>query len=286
MAESLPYPPGNHLLRVLPLEVELASPERALGHLEVVPHLGIGGRAALGPVLTVADVLAGLVVARAVAPDWLATSSLTFHRCRDARVGDHLVVDATLLRAGSSTAVVEVEARGGGGERVGEGLASFVRLPRRAEVNPDITSTEPAWGQRTGFGDPGSQMAAPYDEEIGITADPSAPGSTTTPLAESVRNSFGAMNGGVVASVALATARSAAAGLGVADPVVEDVVVHYLGQGRTGPVVGSSIVLRAGTAAGDVAVRVEVADRGADRLMAVAHVTVRPGPSRAPRGHG
>ena len=56
---------------------------------------------------------------------------------------------------------------------------------------------------------------------------------------------------------------------------VDDLVVHYLGQGRVGPVLAEASVLRPDSPV----VRVELVDGGADRTMAIAHVGLsRTGP--------
>ena len=70
------YPPSHHLLRDLPFEIEVvsASEQRA--------HLGDSGPWSIGALATVVDVLGGSLCAGVVAPDWMATSSLTLRTSR------------------------------------------------------------------------------------------------------------------------------------------------------------------------------------------------------------
>ena len=124
------------------------------------------------------------------------------------------MVDARLVRAGSSTVVIEVDTACAG-TPMAESMVTFVRLPRREGLNPDLSAIEPRYGERTGFGLPGSGLVQPYDDAVGVRRGPgTAPGqaATTTGITDYTRNSFGAMNGGVVASVAVASARAAGRG--------------------------------------------------------------------------
>ena len=82
-----------------------------------------------------------------------------------------------------------------------------------------------------------------------------------------VENSFGTVNGGVLALAAEASAVSAAGG-----GHAQDLHIHYLEQIGDGPVAVTAEVMRDQGAGRLCAVRIE--DRSTDRLVAVADVLV------------
>lgn len=272
------YPPPHHVLRDLDFEVETV----AVDHHVARYRPGGGGVPELGGLLTVVDLLAGTVCLGMIEDDWMATSTLTFHLVEPVPAGE-LLLSARSARVGRTTIAIEVEASAGDSpqRRVGEGIVTFSRLVRR-ESNLSLSGARMEPGARFSFpADPGADIGTGGSLRRAIGCDVVDPrgGVTETPLGEYVRNSFGALNGGVVATIveaaALAVAGSEAAGPGH----VTDVVVHYLAQGRIGPVTSVGSVLRRGWSGSTApsTVRVEVSDSGepsGDRLMAVAHVVV------------
>lgn len=292
------YPPEDHVLRDLPFELEVVAPGRQVARLQC------DGTTSLGSVATVVDVLGGALCASVVAPDWMATSTLTL------RVGTLpdtgvLEMSAEVLRAGRRSVTIEVvlrrAARTG---RVGDATLSFARLVRR-ESNLDLSSETVEVGRKVAFERLLDGDTPAFDAAVGTVASTVAGSttgaSTTTELRPYVMNSFGALNGGVVAAVAIATARAwatsrtepldPARGRAVDDAaddavvdrvVVDEVAVHHLGQGRSGPVRGiAREVTGDGAAAGRHVVRVELVDTGVDddggrdgRLVAIAHVNL------------
>jgi acyl-coenzyme A thioesterase PaaI-like protein len=273
-AGSSAYPPADHLLRRLALELETVDEVRARAYLPRSGLAVVDGRWAPGAMAVAVDVLAGSMVGRALAPDWMATAELALHLTGTAlepAAGDALVADASVVRVGRTTVVVDaVLQRLPGREVLGEAVLTFVRLPRR-ESNLDISEFPVRPGERNSFARTGWSPgdAAPSLDELlapAVLDDGSVVVEVTPPL----RNSFGAVNGGVVATVAELTARTAAG----SRAVVTDLVVHYVGQGRAGPLVaGATELSRPGTAAW----RVEVTDvgatgeAGAPRSVVVAH---------------
>jgi acyl-coenzyme A thioesterase PaaI-like protein len=263
------YPPARHVLRDLDFEVERLAEDH---HRARFRPCG-GGATELGGVLTVVDLLAGAVCLGAVAPDWMATSALTFHLTEPLPPGV-IVLSARIARAGRTTVAVEVDARPApAGPSLGEGMVTFSRLVRREQNRSlPLGGTEPA----STFSFPSDGGAAigaggTLVRAIGCTVIEAAGGVTETPVDDYVRNSFGAMNGGVVATL-IENAALAHARRGGSRPQVTDMVVHYLSQGRHGPVRTEVSALRAGAS-----LRVEVVDSGrpdGDRLMAIAHVGI------------
>ncbi|UDY34130.1 PaaI family thioesterase [Dermatobacter hominis] len=277
------YPPERHVVRDLRFELEDTGPDAARAHLPIRPELCRDGVLDPGPLLVVTDVLAGLLVGRVIAPDWMATAQLALHLVDPPGADDpaltDVVVDAAVRRAGRTTIVVEarLSATGSGGadRAVGEAGLTFARLPRR-EGNLDIGDTPVAYGQRFSMALPDSGLDGPYRDEIGVRVVAPEQGVVELDAVPFVRNSFGAVNGGVVASIA-AEAAVAVAGT-VLDGAVRavDLTASYLSQGKVGPLRTSASVRRVD---GPVAlVRVEVLDPGLPdedgrpRVVVVAHV--------------
>ena len=275
------YPPPVHVLRDLALDVEVLEGGVTRGRLRSrVPERHTAGPPVpFGVVATAADVLAGTVCGRAISPDWMATSVMSLHLGR-VDAAREVVLDAGVLRAGRSAVTVEVEVRQGA--LVGSAVLTFSRLPRRATtlVLPD-TGGRP--GDRYGFGDPSDSSGRiavgieGFDEAIGCRQVVGDPTRVEADVTSYVRNSFGAVNGGVVAAVAEAAGRAAAERPGWR---TFDLTVNLLGQGRNGPMSATSrIVRRDGRSC---SVRVDVCDAGqideagAPRLMAVAHLVLGP----------
>ena len=260
------YPPPEHVLRDLDFEAVVAGE----AHHRATYRPAGDGPTSLGGLLTVVDVLAGTVCMRVISPDWMATSGLTFHLCGTLPSGP-LQVDARLLRAGRTTVTIEILVAGPGEQPVGEGVVTFARLVRR-DTNLSLEDTEDAAvGTRIEFP---ADRARPLGrgatvlDAIRCQVVDADRGVTRTPMTPYVRNSFGAMNGGVVASLIEAAALAS-----TPDGGVQDLAIHYLAQGKVGPIETRVRVLRREGA--QRSVRVEVLDAGEQgRTMAVAHVAV------------
>jgi uncharacterized protein (TIGR00369 family) len=262
------------VLRDLPFDLEQVDATAARAHLVLTGPTCEAGTVDPGAVMTAVDVLAGSLVGRVVAPDWMATAELALHLGDVGVTSGELVADARVIRDGRTTIVLDARLRVGASE-VGELVLTFVRLPRR-DTTIDLSSYPVTYGERTRFDTEGPGLDRPYGEALGIEVVDAAAGVCRLPVTPYVRNSFGAVNGGVVATLAQRSGRAvAAAGLG--DHVrTSDVVVHYLAQGRVGPLATTGRVLRAGGRS--VQVRVEVVDQGrvgddgVPEVVALAHV--------------
>jgi uncharacterized protein (TIGR00369 family) len=86
-------------------------------------------------------------------------------------------------------------------------------------------------------------------------------------LADSLRNPWGILHGGALASFVDLAAEHATSG------ITTDVVLHFLAPNRVGPVRATTHPI--GSRADGTVVRVEVRDHGADRVTALAVVTTR-----------
>lgn len=267
MTEASPYPPPDHALHDLPFEVEVVAESEQRARLDPA-------RWSLGALATVVDVLCGSLCAGVVAPDWMATSSLTLRTSGPAPADAPLVLDARVLRSGRRSVTIEVRlAAEGAVAPFGDAVLAFSRLERRSD-NLDLSALSSAIGTRRRVGDGDRPDPAAFDRAIGpVVVHRGEPSSTETAVTPYVRNSFGAVNGGVVAAIA---ANAALVGAGPAAQV-DEVSVQHLGQGREGPVRAVAEPLLVGPSR-QVA-RVELRDLGRDdeaggRLMAVAHVGV------------
>jgi uncharacterized protein (TIGR00369 family) len=114
-------------------------------------------------------------------------------------------------------------------------------------------------------GDPPPEPPPPIPAWLGAHAIDSA--TLEMPLAESLRNPWGILHGGALASLIDLTAEHVTGG------VTADVVLHFLAPNRIGPVRAHARVI--GSRADGTVVRVEVRDHGADRVTALAVVTAR-----------
>jgi uncharacterized protein (TIGR00369 family) len=268
------YPPENHLLRDLRFSFEHDDAgDRSRAWMPVVPELCTDlGHARAGALATLVDVIGGGLAASAAAPGWIATADLTLHLVRAARPGSVVEARANVLRAGRTTVVIEVALVDERERDIGIATMSFAVLPRR-DTNPEITSIrQPA----STMARPESQLAGPLLEQLGVQVRDAARGEIDVPVIEWSLNSMGAMQGGVVATVAEVAAETALRAATNEPLVVNDLYVTYLGFGKVGPV--RSIVDLLAAADGHGSARVELVDTGAEnRQMTVVHAVATRG---------
>jgi uncharacterized protein (TIGR00369 family) len=251
------YPPPHHLLRDLALEVQHRDDGTSAAWLPVVPELlDDTGRVRAGVLATLVDVIGGGLAAQAAAPDWIATADLTLHLVRGVRDGT-VEADASVLRRGRTTVVIDVELRHGG-DAAGVATMTFSVLPRR-DTNPVITFG--GGTPRTSFVVAGSGFAAPMLDEIGCRVVDAGAGAVELPVTDYNRNSLGALQGGVVA-IGIDVAAEAALRVACGTPVtVTDLQVTYLALVR-GTLRTGTTVLHAEPAFGSASV--EVLDAGSE----------------------
>jgi uncharacterized protein (TIGR00369 family) len=268
------YPPENHLLRDLRFSFEHDDEgNRSRAWMPVVPELCTDlGHARAGALATLVDVIGGGLAASAAAPGWIATADLTLHLVRAARPGSVVEARANVLRAGRTTVVIEVALVDEHEHDVGVATMSFAVLPRR-DTNPEIGSIrQPA----STMARPESRLAGPLLEQLGVQVRDADRGEIDVPVIEWTLNSMGAMQGGVVATVAEVAAETALRAATNEPLVVNDLYVTYLGFGKVGPV--RSIVDVLATADGHGSARVELVDTGAEnRQMTVVHAVATRG---------
>lgn len=240
--------------------------------LPVAPALAdVTGSLRTGVVATLVDLVSGGVVGRAVAPHWMATADLSVHMVAAVPVGGGGTLRATgsLLRAGRTTAVIEVELTHAHAV-VGIATTTFAVLPRRS-TNPTIDGVAGNVGD--GFG--GSDgFDRPLLDAIGLQPVASDPRAVEVAFDPYVGNTLDAVQGGVVAMVLEA---GAVAGLGSAVPMrVVQLEVNYLALLKVGPIRTATRVLR--DTPERAVVEVRAVDHGnGDRVTTVARAVLVPG---------
>jgi len=272
---TAPYPPPQHVLRDLDVEMESRPDGTASAWLPLVPALASpwGGPMA-GVLATLVDMVAGGLGVRAAAPDWIATADLSLSLTRPP-VGPQVEARGRVVRKGRTTMIVEVDlleapgqGRPGSGVPIGLSIVSFSVLPRR-ETTPVV---DPETFGKTRFGGGGGRLDRHITEAIGMSVIDAPAGRVSIPLADYVRNSFGAVQGGMMALVGDAAGALAVAGaLGVEQASTVDLHVAYLALGKVGPIVTTATVTACDRVRGDATVR--LFDSGTDgRVTTLVHV--------------
>jgi uncharacterized protein (TIGR00369 family) len=264
---SFDYPPEEHVLRDLRLTVEHRPDRSSTGWLPAHPHqLTDSGRVRAGIVATLVDVVGGGLAGLAARPDWIATADLTLHLL-PRPVTDAVEARGRVLRAGRSTVVIEVALSSEPGDRLGVATMSFAVLPRRDE-NPVLDQVDTV--QRMTM-EGGSRLAGPILDRIGVHAVDPARGVIELPYSDYVRNTLGAVQGGMMATAVDAAAQHALTEACGTPVETTDLQVTYLALAKVGPVRSRTRVL---TASADHGIaHVELVDAGAgDRLTTLARV--------------
>jgi uncharacterized protein (TIGR00369 family) len=266
VSQPRPYPPEHHVLRDLGLELETAEDGTARAWMDVSPAVAAPwGGVTAGALATMVDALCGNLAVFAVVPDRVATADMALTMLRPAD-GQQVEATGRVIRRGRTTVVVEVEV-----SDVAWATATFAVLAQRAETPGPVIRTPPS-GRRSLLGDSGRPLDRWLGDEIGLAVVDAAAGALTISRSDYVTNSFGAVQGGMVAFVAeQAGATAIGAALGAPATTV-DLHVAYLAQCRGGPFRTTATVLAAGDGTGSAVVR--VIDGGADdRVTTVAQVT-------------
>lgn len=274
------YPPAHHVLRDLRLAFAAGADGRSRRvWLPVTPEVRTDdghGPVRMGAIAVLVDVLGGGLAATAAAPDWIATADLTVHLGDLRAPGAHVEARGRVRRKGRTTVVMEVDLLAADETPLGLATMTFAVLPRR-DANP-VMPPAAAADTVTTMALPESGLAESLTAAAGIRVVDAASGRSELAVTDWVRNSMGALQGGIVATLAECATEAAARHRTGAPLVVTDLHVTYLGFGRVGPVRTEV------TTAGDedrVVAEVSVRDHGADeRLMArVSAVATRVGAS-------
>jgi acyl-coenzyme A thioesterase PaaI-like protein len=219
------------------------------------PHGGVRA----GAILTLLDMVGGICAGLAALPDgWVVSTNLA---ARVAHFEHHgpLRIDADVLRRGRNNVVTGVRVHDDDtGTPVADGvLTSAILVPAEGA---------PKWPRPLVIEvGPSSDARPPLAEWLGVRALDAE--TLVIDLRDELRNPWGILHGGVVATLVDLAAEHAAGGRST------DVVLHFLAPNRVGPVCAAVRVL--GARGNGRVCRVELRDDGANRLTAVAIVTAQ-----------
>jgi uncharacterized protein (TIGR00369 family) len=255
---------GRDVGRYIGVTMRETEELRLVGHAPIAPHLrGPSGGVRTGALLTMLDNVGGLNGGLAALPDgWVVSTNLAARVTAPARSGP-LRIDSAVLRRGRNNVVTSVQIRDEGARDtlVASGvLTSAILVPANGPPQwsrPLVLDAVPATA---------ADLPA-IPEWLGLRA--AGEHAVEIDLAGELRNPWGILHGGVVASLVDLAAEHATGG-----GSTTDVVLHFLAPNRVGPVRATAIVLGR-RSDGDV-LRVEVRDEGADRVTALAIVTNAP----------
>ncbi|HEX7094408.1 MAG TPA: hotdog domain-containing protein [Acidimicrobiales bacterium] len=272
------YPPPQHVLRDLRLEMLKTAVDHAFVWAPVQPHATAdNGALRLGVLGTMIDSAGAVIALGAATPDWIATADLGYRTIAPVREGP-VIMTSRLVRAGATIIVIGVDVYDGKGSEAAEsgtpcgtGLMTFSRIPASAsaaKVDPFANI-----GVRTSNALPDSRIDVPLHEKIGLRVIDAERGVVEIDKHDYVRNSFGTINGGAICMVFEAAAEHAARAAGGRPYVAADLSVHYLSQTKTGPARTAARVLRHDDA--HAVCELSLVDTGNDdQLLALANVTL------------
>lgn len=254
-----PYPPDQHVLRDLRLESEAGPDLTARAWIDVGEQLrGPTDLPHPGALATLVDAVGGGLAATAARPDWIATSDLTVHIVPCPGV-IRVQAAGRVLRAGHTTVVLGVDMTGAEGDAVGVATMTFAILPRR-DGNPVIDPT--AATRRTTMAGPDSGFTQSLESATGLRVLDDEAGSVHLPLTDYVRNTLGAVQGGMMAMTAAVAAERALSAAARTHIDIVDLQVTYLALAKVGPVASTVRILDLKPDSGTA--HVELTDAGAD----------------------
>lgn len=264
-----PRPAGSYLKQV-GLAFDRAA---AIGTLEVLPALAVApGMPRAAALVTLADCVIALQVLADAELGSFATAEMSFYRAAPRATSATVHGTAELVRRRRTGAVFRAPVLDGGpaGAPLGLVTATFMSLsspqpttPAAAEYRRAVDRGDDAMEAWAAV-----ESAVALDEVMAPTARPG--GGLELALADHLRNSWGALAGGMAALLVELAAEQAVAGRLDGVPTVEAMTLHFLAPNRTGPVVATAEVLHVDDAAATV--EVTLRDLGDDRVTMEAVV--------------
>ncbi len=221
--------------------------------------------------MTSLDSLGGILSGLSVHPRWIVTTSMMATVAGVSHVGP-LRLHGRIVRRGRNAVVSALDAvdEGAGDRPVAAATMTCAVLdPGHRDLRFDRPYSVPM---------PPARPDPPTPEEF-FCIEPGTGPVTTLVLADHLRNPWGILHGGAVATLAeVAACRSVRAGRAAVDGggslAAGDMVLHYLRPNRVGPVAARCEVLGGGP--DRTLVRVAVHDLGQDgRMTALGSVSVR-----------
>ncbi|MFC1823464.1 hotdog domain-containing protein [Thermodesulfobacteriota bacterium] len=267
------YPPQAHMLRDLQITLEHKSEGRATIHAPVVREVCTSqGAMHAGIISILVDALGGSVSLRAAYPDWTVTKKLSICISKPARDG-MVVAKSSTLHVKQSEILSEIDIFQETNNplqpmtSIGSAIVTSLILPRK-EYNLDFKINEnetETWH----FATETSGLTKPYRDKVGLRIINEATGVVEIGLSDYFLNSFGAIQGGMVAFLADISGQCAAQAASGKSLTTCDLEIYYLAQGKVGPFRTRAKVLRSTN--DTVLTRVEIVDVGAEyRLLTVA----------------
>jgi len=272
------YPPQDHMLRDLSIDVVSTGTENATIQAPVIPEVcSEEGVLCVGLQATLVDVLGGVIAIPAVSPDWISTSNLSIHTSRPVMSG-RVWAEGRILRAGRTSVVIGVEiqaeetAMSHQSAPAGFATITYSRLPgnkTRLQMKTTANSQE-----AVRFSLKGAGLDKPFVQKIGVQILDRAAGKIALNMTDYVRNSLGSLQGGMTAFLADLAGQYAAREATGKPGQTRDLVINYMSPGIAGPFQTTAEVLRMDPHS--VLTRVRVIDQGnKHRLMAIVLNSVR-----------
>jgi uncharacterized protein (TIGR00369 family) len=261
---AVPKNMGSDISRFARLEMREVEDLHVVGWAHSIDHLrGPTGAVRAGALLTMLDSAGGACGGLASLPDgWVVSTNMSAHTVDLAPTttpGGSLRIESRVTRKGRNNVVTSVEISD---ERTGrlvmDGvLTSAILVP---ENGP------PVWERplHIRYPDDGIDM---LPMEHWLDAQAVDDRTVEMVLRDALRNPWGILHGGVTAALIDACVELASGG-----GVLRDIVLHYVAPNRVGPVRATATDL--GSRSDGAVFRVEIRDRGADRLTAIAVATV------------
>ncbi len=237
------------------------------GRAPIDDHLrNAAGGLRTGALLTSLDSLGGLLSGLSVHPRWIVTTSMSTTVTTVTHAGP-LRMHGRVLRRGRNTVVtgLDVVDEGTDDRVVAAAIMSCSVLdPGDRDLHFERPYSTPM---------PAPRPDAPGPEEF-FCIEPGDGPVTTLRLADHLRNPWGILHGGAVATLAEVAACRAVEARGTPGPLAaSDTVIHYLQPNRVGPIEARGEVLGGGTRR--ALVRVSVHDLGQEgRRTALGSVAV------------
>lgn len=267
------YPPERHLLRDLNTTVLYPTEGPAVIRAPVAPEFFTDtGHMYVGIIATLVDVLGGGLAVKEVYPDWTATSDLSMYMSSTAAKGTVSATGST-LRVGKTSVIarMEISEERDGPQGLKRRIGSAIMKMSRFVLNSDPVDLDDFknTGARFHIANENRRLSQHFTEEIGIRVLDRARGEIEADMSGYIRNRFGALQGGITATLVDMAGQCAARASAGKPLVTRDLSVHYISLGKAGPFRTTAEVQRV---TADTALSlVEVRDMGAGgRLMAVA----------------
>ena len=238
--------------------------------MPVVADLCVEGVLPLGPIAAFVDYQAGVLSIGAAAPQWIATQNLDLQLVAPVGSG---VVHATsrAVRSGANTLISETELRDDAGQVLGHATVTYAKLTR---VDSPAVAPAPEFrdlAEPVGVERPRQPLAVLLGFSVDLAQRELSFGHDVV-----LRNSTGAIQGGVVA-IAMDQLGAQVASAALREPCdTVSLHVHYLAAGRKPPFVLRSEVLST-SSTGDSLVRAVLSEEPTGRSLAygISRVSAR-----------